>query len=106
MDDEQVTRVPASSSALPFNITNSWTHTDVKVPIPLTRHTYEFKAAAPKVAIPMAHRNLLKVIKSAYEDPSALQFHWKGFIQFWKPSDDELVVRSILDHTVRTRPSR
>jgi hypothetical protein len=42
---------------------------------------------APLLQIPVTHRDLLKVIKSAYEDSMAMNYHWKGFQLMWKAED-------------------
>ena len=55
----------------------------------MTDIQYPSEADASHVNVPMYHHNLVEVVKSAFADPSAAKFHWKGFTQHWKPSEDE-----------------
>ena len=60
----------------------------VKVPLPLSRTRYPSEGDAPVLEIKFVHWDLCELIKSGVQDFASLHnFHWRGFKQFWKPSE-------------------
>ncbi|KAG6824796.1 hypothetical protein H0H92_005805 [Tricholoma furcatifolium] len=85
----QSTSTNNSLPELPYSTTDNWKTTIVDVPLPLvcTRHRNE--QAAPKLSVPVVHRDLLDVVESLLKDYSFNKYHLRGFKQFWQPSPDK-----------------
>ena len=87
------TAAGSSSPPIPFDISNLWHQDTVQLPLPLMRERFNSEADAPTITIGVHHRNLLEIVKSGAQASSANFFHWKGFKQFWKPSETERAER-------------
>ena len=87
------TAAGSSSPLIPVDISNLWHHDTVQLPLPLTRERFDSEGDAPTITISVHHRNLLEIVKSGAQASSANSFHWKGFRQFWKPSEMERAER-------------
>jgi hypothetical protein len=90
-DPETITR--SSSLPIPTNHSDLWHQDTVEIPLPLTRKKFDSEGDAPTIKINVHHRNLLEIVKSGAQASSANLFHWKGFKQFWKPSETEQAER-------------
>ena len=78
--DHNRLRNTKSGPSLPFSTSDCWSKTDVSV-LPMMDIQYPSEVDASHVNIPMYHHNLMEVVKSAFVDPSAAEFNWKGFTQ-------------------------
>lgn len=78
-----------SSPPVPVNCSDLWHQDTVRLPLPLTREKFNSEGDAPTININVHHRNLMEIVKSGAQASSANSFHWKGFKQFWKPSETE-----------------
>ncbi|KAG6808360.1 hypothetical protein H0H92_004378, partial [Tricholoma furcatifolium] len=74
---------------LPYSTTDNWKTTIVEVPLPLVRVRHCNEQAAPKLRVPVIHRDILEVVESLLKDYSFRNYHLRGFKQFWRPSPDE-----------------
>ena len=79
----------SDDTSSPFQCSDGWKEAEVSIPLPLPGKRYTSEQHAPCMTLHVAHWKLTEVIRSAYEDPSATEFHWKGFKQMWKPSPDK-----------------
>jgi hypothetical protein len=82
-----------SSPPIPVNCPDLWHQDTVQLSLPLTREKFDSEEDAPTIKIDVHHRNLLEIVKSGAQASSANLFHWKGFKQFWKPSETEQAER-------------
>ena len=82
-----------SSSPPPPVSSDLWHQDTVQLPLPLTHEKFNSKSDAPTIKINVHHRNLMEIVKSGAQASSANLFHWKGFKQFWKPSEIERAER-------------
>ena len=89
IDDRALGRKGMEDMTLPFRCSDVWTEAEVSIPLPFPGQRYHSEQEAPHITLNVAHRKLTEVVRSAYKDPSATEFHWKGFTQMWKPSPDE-----------------
>ena len=85
--------VTGSSPPVPVNCSDFWHQDTVRLPLPLTREKFDSEGDAPTININVHHRNLMEIVKSGAQASSANLFHWKGFKQFWKPSETEQAER-------------
>ena len=90
---QQDTENTSRSSPLPVDSSDLWHQDTVQLPLPLTRKRFDSESDAPTIKINVHHRKLLEIVKSAAQASSAKFFHWKGFMQFWKPSETEQAER-------------
>ncbi|KAE9405612.1 hypothetical protein BT96DRAFT_988388 [Gymnopus androsaceus JB14] len=80
------------SSSIPFSATapDKWSAGTVSIPMPCLNSILASEDSAPQLIISdVWHHKLTEVIRSAFEDPSFLEFDIKAFKYFWKPSEDE-----------------
>ncbi|KAF8154661.1 hypothetical protein B0H34DRAFT_852402 [Crassisporium funariophilum] len=57
--------------------------------MPFPKHKYPSEAAAPVHLVEgLLHRKLTNIIKSAFQEKSASEFHLSPFEEYWKPSSD------------------
>ena len=78
------------NSDLPYLKNDDWKEAVIKVPLPLVRTQYDNENDAHTLEVKFVHRRLCEVIKSGIQDlASSRNFHWRGFKQFWRPSDGE-----------------
>lgn len=81
-------RLPDSD--LPYLKNDDWMEAVIKVPLPFVRTRYHNEDDAHTLEVKFVHRRLCEVIKSGIQDfASSRNFHWRGFKQFWRPSDSE-----------------
>ena len=83
----------SSPPPIPLNSSDHWHQSTIQLSLPLTRERFDSEDDAPTVKISVHHRNLLEIVKSGAQASSANLFHWKGFKQFWKPSETERAER-------------
>jgi hypothetical protein len=77
-------------SDLPYLKSDDWKEAVIQVSLPLVRMRYDNKDNAHMLEIKFVHRRLCEVLKSGIQDvASSRNFHWRGFKQFWRPSDGE-----------------
>ena len=77
-------------SDLPYLKNDDWKEAVINVPLPLVRTRYNNENDAHTLEVKFVHRRLCEVIKSGIQDvASSRNFHWRGFKQFWRPSDSE-----------------
>ncbi len=70
--------------SLPSFHSDGWKEDFVTLHLPQTGVAFESESAAPTLDIAgVWHHSLLDVIVNAFQDPSALDFHMKGFRQMW-----------------------
>ncbi|KAG6824734.1 hypothetical protein H0H92_005989 [Tricholoma furcatifolium] len=79
----------SNSPPLPYSTSDNWKTTIVDVPLPLVRIRHQNEQAAPRLSVPVIHRDLLEVIDSLLNDYSFNKYHLRGFKQFWRPSPDK-----------------
>jgi hypothetical protein len=60
-----------------------WCHASISLKL-LHPSTPCPESEAPAVDVPVSYRDLTEVIVSAYEDPAAASYHWKGFELMWQ----------------------
>ena len=77
-------------SDLPYLKNDDWKEAVINVPLPLVQTRYNNENDAHTLEVKFVHRRLCEVIKSGIQDvASSRNFHWRGFKQFWRPSDSE-----------------
>ncbi|KAG6819019.1 hypothetical protein H0H93_016314, partial [Arthromyces matolae] len=75
---------------LPWSTNDNWIEGSVEIPLPPPSGTsFKSERHAPTMQISFFHRNLVEAFKSGVQDYASRKFHWRGFRQFWKPSDNE-----------------
>ncbi|KAG6870124.1 hypothetical protein C0992_000963, partial [Termitomyces sp. T32_za158] len=80
----------SSQSGLPsWAAGDIWKKASVYIPLPLTRYKYRSEQEAPTLQIDFFHRDILEVFKSVAQSVTANKIHWRGFHQFWRPSEDK-----------------
>ncbi|KAG6831420.1 hypothetical protein H0H92_010633 [Tricholoma furcatifolium] len=84
-----ITSTDKSLPELPYSTTDNWRTTNIEVPLPLVRMRHRNEQAAPKLKVPVIHRDILEVVESLLKDFSFQNYHLRGFKQFWRPSPDE-----------------
>ncbi|KAK7461456.1 hypothetical protein VKT23_008633 [Stygiomarasmius scandens] len=91
MDEyEKAKTKAAEEQPLPFNAADGWTKSSVKIRLPRARHSWESESVAPEMTIDNVwHRDVVQVVKAAFQDTTALDFHMKPFKQMWTPEPDE-----------------
>ncbi|KAK0191504.1 hypothetical protein F5146DRAFT_957392, partial [Armillaria mellea] len=73
---------------LPFLEADGWREDVVTLKLPQTGACHLSEGEAPSLNIPgIWHRSLFDVITTAFQGPSALDFHLKGFVQMWERPD-------------------
>jgi Plavaka transposase len=77
----------------PFSA-SGWTQHSVKIRLPAEYQQFKNESEAPEFAVSGVYiRNLVNVIRDAFQDPTALTFHMTPFKHFWKPSENAEVQR-------------
>ncbi|PPQ78449.1 hypothetical protein CVT24_001579 [Panaeolus cyanescens] len=68
-------------------LNDGWKQSSVTISLPYPRHksTSEFEAPVHKVD-GLLHRSLTEIIKSAYSEKAASDFHTAPFEEYWRPS--------------------
>ncbi|KAG6808398.1 hypothetical protein H0H92_004278 [Tricholoma furcatifolium] len=79
----------STDNELPYSTTDNWRTTVIEVPLPLVRMRHRNEQAAPKLSVPVIHRDILEVVESLLKDFSFQNHHLRGFKQFWRPSPDK-----------------
>lgn len=74
----------------PMPSSKGWKESTVKIRLPPERAANLDESKAPVFEVPgVFHRNLVEIIKDAFQDTVALTYHYTPFKHFWKPSKDE-----------------
>ncbi|KAK7453268.1 hypothetical protein VKT23_011944 [Stygiomarasmius scandens] len=91
MDEyEKAKTKAAEEQPLPFNAADGWTKSSVKIRLPHARHSWESESVAPEMTIDNVwHQDVVQVVKAAFQDTAALDFHMKPFKQMWTPEPDK-----------------
>ncbi|KAG6913513.1 hypothetical protein DXG01_006243, partial [Tephrocybe rancida] len=77
-------------SALPTWLSgDKWRKGSVYIPLPFKRKSYQSEKDAPTLKVDFYHRDLVEAFTSGVRDFAAKNFHWRGFRQYWKPSESE-----------------
>lgn len=83
--DRELKRLDAGSASSPFTADDGWREASVKIAVPMEKKKYKSEDDAPRFTVPgLIYRPLLELIKSAYEDPIAAQYHFVPFKMYWK----------------------
>ncbi|KAI6112660.1 hypothetical protein F5141DRAFT_1003094, partial [Pisolithus sp. B1] len=77
----------------PFHANHGWYRSTVQVRLPKEKmkFTSEMDPSIGTVKIDVHHRLLVDIIKSAFEDPAASNFHMTPFEEYWKKSNGHTV---------------
>lgn len=75
------------SAEAAFATEGGWKESSVEFPLPRAGGTTEKEAPVCRVS-GIWHRDLVEVIRAAFEDPSASSFHYVPFQSFWQPAWD------------------
>ncbi|KAK0447141.1 hypothetical protein EV421DRAFT_1706835 [Armillaria borealis] len=61
----------------------------MQISLPQKDYAWDSEADAPVIEVEgVWHRSLTEVITSAFQDPSASEYHLKGFKEMWQPSEE------------------
>jgi hypothetical protein len=72
-----------------FSTSDGWQETSVKIRLPADGVTHESLEDAPELSIPgLFYRRPLEVIKNAFREAAAEQFHFTPFEQHYRPTPD------------------
>jgi hypothetical protein len=72
-----------------FSASDGWTHRSVPIRVPAENVRHPSEDAAPIFHVDgLYYRNIVEVVKSALQEPSAKQYHLSPYREFWKPSED------------------
>ena len=89
-ESQRLEKSSVSDFNLPYLKNDDWKEATIKVPLPFVRTRYQNEDEAHTLEVKFVHRRLCEVIKSGIQDvASSRNFHWRGFKQFWRPSDSE-----------------
>jgi Plavaka transposase len=95
MDKERTTGTKSSvefdgSEALAFKPEDGWIMSSVSIPVPCDGVHFKSEEDAPQFVVDKVwYRRPLEVIKMAFIEPAAENFHTIPFKEYWKPSKDE-----------------
>ena len=93
MDKDQTAKPSVkfnSSENLPFRPDYGWIIGSVSIPLPCDGVCFSSEADAPRFIINQVwYRWPLEVLKMAFSEPAAENFHTIPFMEYWKPSMDE-----------------
>jgi hypothetical protein len=79
---------------LPINSEDGWKQSSVDIPVPCRGVRSKSEAHAKTIRIGgIWHRNILSLIRKVYEGSQFFDLHLRGFIQMWKPSENEDPIR-------------
>lgn len=83
LDDDKNPTAPANS------IKDGWIETKVPISVPCDKVQHLSDAHAPVFLVKgLMYRKLLEVIKAAYKDPSAEQYHISPYEEYWQSTPD------------------
>ncbi|KAF9455696.1 hypothetical protein BDZ94DRAFT_1277580, partial [Collybia nuda] len=69
---------------------DGWKESTVRLRLPAEKVRHRSEHDAPEFEVTgVYHRNIISVVKSAFQEPIANTFHFSPFRLFWKPSPDE-----------------
>jgi len=89
MDKEQSSK-SGNSDTLPFSSKDGWIEGSVSIPVPCDGVQHESEEHAPRFVINgIWYRRPLEVIKKAFSELAAENFHMIPFKEYWKPSEHE-----------------
>jgi hypothetical protein len=78
------------SGSLPFKPEDGWIQASVSIPVPCDGFNFKSEEDAPRFVVDgIWYRQPLEVIKLAFSEPAAENFHITPFKEYWKPSKDE-----------------
>ncbi|KAF8800330.1 hypothetical protein BYT27DRAFT_7117677 [Phlegmacium glaucopus] len=73
----------------PKPLNDGWTEVSVPISLPCDKVSHPSDASAPVFNVKgLLYRKPLEVIKAAFQEPSAMQFHLSPFEEYWKPSPE------------------
>jgi hypothetical protein len=76
--------------SLPFKPENGWIKGSVSIPVPCDGCKFRSEADAPRFVVDgIWYRRPLQVLKRAFSELAAENFHTTAFKEYWKPSKDE-----------------
>ena len=79
----------SGSSSRSKQLNDGWIETSVPISLPGDGVSHISDTAAPVFYVKgFMHRKPLEVLKAAYQEPSAAQFHISPFEEYWKPSPE------------------
>ena len=79
----------SGSSSQSKRLNDGWIETSVPISLPGEGVSHLSDAAAPVFHVKgFLYRKPLEVLKAAYQEPSAAQFHISPFEEYWKPSPE------------------
>jgi len=79
-----------NSESLPFRPEDGWIKGSISIPVPCDGCKFCSEADAPRFVVDgIWYRRPLQVLKRAFSEPAAENFHTTPFKEYWKPSKDE-----------------
>lgn len=85
----QIEGSPGSANSGPQLLNDGWIETSVPISLPCDKVSHSSDASAPVFNVKgLLYRKPLEVIKAAFQEPSAAQFHLTPFEEYWKPSPE------------------
>ena len=79
----------SKSSSQPKSLGDGWIEASVPISLPCDGVSHSSDATAPVFHVKgLVYRKPVEVIKAAFQEPSASQFHLSPFEEYWKPSPD------------------
>lgn len=93
----ELRRLDTMEDGATFSGEAGWRESSVKIPLPVDKQKLK-EATAPTFEIPgVWHRDLLDVIRTAFQDTKAQFYHLTPFRLFWKPTPDSEPERVVTD---------
>ncbi|THV02952.1 hypothetical protein K435DRAFT_652343 [Dendrothele bispora CBS 962.96] len=95
MDDYIADRqLAAKEQPLPWNAADGWIKEPVTIQLPRARKSSKNEESIPTMKVEgVWHRNVVDVIKGAFQSEQAREFHLKPFKMMWKPHPDQPELR-------------
>ena len=87
--DNFVPSAPEEGSSMSKQLNDGWIETSIPIHLPCDGISHISDAAAPVFHVKgFLYRKPLEVLKAAYQEHSAAQFHISPFEEYWKPSPE------------------
>ncbi|THU84721.1 hypothetical protein K435DRAFT_687006 [Dendrothele bispora CBS 962.96] len=84
----------AKEQPLPWNAADGWNQSSVKLDLPRAKKSWKNPESIPKMTVEgVWYRNIVDVIKAAFQSEQAREFHMKPFKMMWKPCPDQPELR-------------
>ncbi|KAK7450147.1 hypothetical protein VKT23_013030 [Stygiomarasmius scandens] len=84
----------AKEQPLPWNAADGWIKSSATLKLPRAKKSSKTEDAAPEMKVDNVwYRDVVEVIKAAFQSELAWEFHMKPFKLMWKPSTDEPLQR-------------